>query len=41
LIKDTRILRVFLFGYAMSRFSKMPEPPYYAVIFAKQASKNA
>ena len=24
----------------MSRFSKMPEPPYYAVIFANQASKT-
>ncbi|ERL98205.1 putative enzyme involved in biosynthesis of extracellular polysaccharides [Rhodobacteraceae bacterium HIMB11] len=40
LTKDTRILRVSLFGYAMSRFSKMPEPPYYAVIFANQASKT-
>ena len=40
LTKYTRILRVFLFGYAMSRFSKMPEPPYYAVIFANQASKT-
>ena len=31
---------MFLFGYEMSRFSKMPEPPYYAVIFANQASKT-
>jgi hypothetical protein len=32
---------VSLFGSAMSRFSRMSNPTYYAVIFTNQASKTA
>ena len=38
--KNIRISRVVEFGYAISHFSRMPEPLYYAIIFANQASKT-
>ena len=39
-LENTRILRVFLFGNAMSRFAPMPDTSYYAAIFSNQASET-